>query len=288
MYCKFCGEKIEDDSIFCGNCGAKLASEEGKSTIPTAPNDSKMNSLPEDEKPVKKSSGKALTVVQKIVSGCLIAGIVGAVLFFGIVVVGLIAYGRVYLFDGYAFTRVLTIISLILMITGICAIITKSILYFKFKIGTFPKTVLKRILLIVLALSCLIFSIVGFVDCSSNMQHNGNSGDGDSGNSYVSFVTIYLECNCEDPWADWGVDYLTVDTNPYDYDSDSYASTTYMSVALSAISSINIRLGLPSYLYDEMLETRGMDGRQTYSGTNVDVSWRYHPDAGLEVRYTAK
>ena len=85
-----------------------------------------------------------------------------------------------------------------------------------------------------------------------------------------------------------GTDYLSIDTNPYDYDSDSSSSTTYLLSATYAIQRVNSKLGLPSYLYDEMIETRAIDGRQSYSGTKVNVSWRYHPDSGLEVRYPAK
>lgn len=163
------------------------------------------------------------------------------------------------------------------MMIGLCSIIAKCILYFIFKIGNFPTTIIKKVFMIVLAVACLGCSIWGFVDCS-----NGGS------TSYWSFYTVYNECSCLYPWAEVGTDYLSIDTNPYNYDSDSSSSTTYASKALSAIRSINGKLSLPSYLYDEMLETRALDGRLSYSGTKVNVSWRYHPDSGLEVRYTKK
>ena len=105
-----------------------------------------------------------------------------------------------------------------------------------------------------------------------------------------SFETIYNQCSCASPWAKYGTDYLYIDTNPsdYDYDSKPYQATKYADTALSAIRSINTKLSLPSYLYDEMMEARAIDGRLSFSGTEVDVSWRYHPDTGLEVRYTKK
>ena len=138
--------------------------------------------------------------------------------------------------------------------------------------------IVSSILLLVVCLSCI---------WGCNMLDK-NSSNNQNNTSNVNFYTVYSECSCSYPWAEWGSDYLSIDTNPYDYDSDSSSSTTYASKALSAIRSANSKLSLPSYLYDEMLETRALDGRQTYSGTKVDVSWRYHPDSGLEVRYTSK
>ena len=295
MFCKFCGEKIEDNAIFCSKCGAKLTSEEKTNVVSSEIIDTTTNSLNENEKTIKKKSDKILNIIQKVVFGCLIAGIVGISLFIGIVLVGLIAYGRVYLFDGYDFTKVLSIISIVLMMIGLCSIIAKCILYFIFHIGNFPTTIIKKVFIIVLATTCLGCSIWGFVDCSNNNHYNSDydsdydsdySGGGNS--SYWSFYTVYNECSCSYPWAEVGTDYLSIDTNPYNYDSDSSSSTTYASRALSAIRSVNSKLSLPSYLYDEMLETRALDGRQSYSGTKVNVSWRYHPDSGLEVRYTEK
>ena len=287
MFCKFCGEKIEDNAIFCSKCGVKLTSEEKTNVVSSEIIDT-TNSLNENEKPIKKKSDKILNIIQKVVFGCLIAGIVGITLFLGIVLVGLFAYGRVYLFDGYDFTKVLSIISIVLMLIGVCGIITKTILYFIFKIETFPRSRIKRNLVIVLAVACLSCSIWGFVDCGNNNYNYDSDYSGGGSSSNWNFYTVYSECSCSFPWADVGTDYLSIDTNPYDYDSDSSSSTTYASKALSAIRSANSKLSLPSYIYDEMLETRAIDGRQSYSGTKVNVSWRYHPDTGLEVRYTKK
>ena len=309
MFCKFCGEKIEKDTIFCSKCGEKLTNNERTDVASTEITDEQLVGSNKNEESIKKSPNKTLgsegkstpslalysalnwlasslrssaNIIQKIIFSCLIAGIVGFSLFIGIVLVGLIAYGRIYLFDGYEFTKVLSIISIVLMMIGLCSVIVKSALFFILKIGTFPTTIIKRILVIALAVACLGFSIWGFVDCSNNNYSGGGSS------SYWSFYTVYNECSCSYPWAEVGTDYLSIDTNPYDYDSDSSSSTTYASKALSAIRSINRKLSLPSYLYNEMLETRALDGRQSYSGTKVNVSWRYHPDSGLEVRYTKK
>ena len=279
MFCKFCGEKMEDNATFCSKCGANLTSEDKKDVDSLGIIDTIVPN--ENEQPIKKKSAKILSIIQKVVLGGLITGIVGVTLFLGIVLVGLFAYGRVYLFDGYGFTKVLSVISIVLMVIGICGIITKAMLHFKFKDGIFSTSKIKRVLIAVLAFACLGCSIWGFVDCSNN-DSSGASG------SNWSFATIYNECSCSYPWANVGADYLSIDTNPYDFDSDYSSSTTYMNVSLSAIRLINIKLSLPSYLYDEMIGTRALDGRQSYSGTKVNVSWHYHPDSGLEVRYTKK
>ena len=111
MLCKSCGEKIEGNAIFCGKCGAKLTNEEKTNVLSSEIIDTTTNGLNENEKLIKKKSDKILNIIQKVGFGCLIAGIAGITLFLGVVLVGLFAYGRVYLFDGYDFTKVLSIIS---------------------------------------------------------------------------------------------------------------------------------------------------------------------------------
>ncbi len=95
---------------------------------------------------------------------------------------------------------------------------------------------------------------------------------------------IYRE-ECSSVWATVGSDgqYLRIDTNPYDRDDDGVA---YLD-AYETIEVVNEKLGLPSSLFTEMGETRGMDGVQsrTFSDQGVSVTWKYHPDTGLEVTY---
>ncbi len=107
------------------------------------------------------------------------------------------------------------------------------------------------------------------------------------GKQFIDFFAIYKDCGCSSIWAEVSADYLSVDTNPYDI-SDLSLSMLWAEEALVAIKEINSKLGLPSYLYQEMVSTRAIDGRQTYTGPGrgVNVSWRFHPDSGLEVRYT--
>lgn len=290
MFCKFCGENIDDNSIFCSKCGKKLNVEEKDDNIN---NGSNRENTKNNESIIKKATNKIHNIIQqafsgdiiqKVLNGCIFSGIIGNAIFLIIVLVGLIFYGHVYLFHGYVFTKIVSIISIVLMIIGICGVITKCILYFIFKIGTFPTTIKKRVLLTVLTFTCLGCTIWGISD--SSKDYWSSSGGWSYSSEGDSFYKIYNECNCASPWAKVGTDYLIIDTNPYDYDSSSPNSTTYASIALSAIRIINNKLSLPSYLYNEMVKTRAIDGRETYSGTKANVSWRYHPNSGLEVTYT--
>lgn len=76
--------------------------------------------------------------------------------------------------------------------------------------------------------------------------------------------------------------YLSIDTNPNDIDD------YYSPAALDAIESANEMLGFPDYVLQNMLDTRALDGRQSYSDKQYDASWTYHPNSGLEVMYTTK
>lgn len=195
MFCKFCGKKIEDGDRFCPKCGAKLNVEEETENILNQIIDTDDNSCNEEEKTVKKIPDKLLNIIQKVIFGCLIVGITGVIIFLGIVLIGLIVYGRVYLFDGYDFTKVLSVISIVLMLIGVCGIVAKCILYFIFKIGEFPKTIVKRVLLLSLTVTCLGFSIWGFVNCSNNSKHNSDyssSNGGSTGGYDNSTVSKYL------------------------------------------------------------------------------------------------
>lgn len=76
--------------------------------------------------------------------------------------------------------------------------------------------------------------------------------------------------------------YLTIDTNPKDKD-DYFDYEAY-----SAIMSINEALGLPDSVLNRMDQTRSMDGIQSYSTDEIEITWTYHPDNGIEVNYSLK
>lgn len=100
----------------------------------------------------------------------------------------------------------------------------------------------------------------------------------------VNFNKLYDEY-CISTWANVGTDgsYLYIDTNPYDNDDDGLAYPA----AYTAIKNVNSALGLPDSLTNEMGTTTGADGKQTetFGEQGVVVSWKYHPDKGLEVTY---
>lgn len=105
-----------------------------------------------------------------------------------------------------------------------------------------------------------------------------------SGTKGPDFNDIY-DKYCSPTWASVGSDgsYLSIDTNPFDWDDDGLA----FSEANTAIKKVNNALGLPDSLYSDMGETSALDGKQseTFSEQGITVTWKYHPDNGLEVTY---
>lgn len=99
-----------------------------------------------------------------------------------------------------------------------------------------------------------------------------------------NFNKLYDEY-CSSTWADVGSDgsYLTLDTNPYDRDDDGLAYPA----AYTAMEEVNKALGLPDSLINDFGRTTGADGKQSedFPEQGVSVSWKYHPDMGLEVTY---
>lgn len=76
--------------------------------------------------------------------------------------------------------------------------------------------------------------------------------------------------------------YMTIDNNPLNLKG---GSIIYRDSGLEHVKLTNRSLGLPDWLYKEMLNTRAIDGRQKESFDNVTVTWSYHPNQGLEVIY---
>ena len=73
--------------------------------------------------------------------------------------------------------------------------------------------------------------------------------------------------------------YMEIDTNPYDIDDEIEMS------AYNQLAIINSDLGFSDALYSKMGQTTSLDGWQTMSNDKVTVSWKYHPNNGLEVFY---
>lgn len=73
--------------------------------------------------------------------------------------------------------------------------------------------------------------------------------------------------------------YMKIDTNPYDL-NDYFEADAYYE-----LERINKDLGFSSAVLEKMGETTALDGRQTEESKKATVSWKYHPDNGLEVTY---
>ncbi len=53
------------------------------------------------------------------------------------------------------------------------------------------------------------------------------------------------------------------------------------------IPLLHEKCGIPVSVWSEMKRTSALDGRQSYSIKNLTISWKYHPDNGLEAIYSA-
>ena len=73
--------------------------------------------------------------------------------------------------------------------------------------------------------------------------------------------------------------YCEIDTNPFDI--DDYSSSTIRSYN----EQMNKKLGLPDYLYNDMLNTSYSQGKQEEIFDKIKVKYYYHPDKGLNVNY---
>lgn len=77
--------------------------------------------------------------------------------------------------------------------------------------------------------------------------------------------------------------YLMIDTNPED--EEYYLKE---SVGAQYVIKANMELNLPEAVTTKMGQTRALDGRQTETYEDIEVSWTYHPDTGLEVLYEVR
>lgn len=76
--------------------------------------------------------------------------------------------------------------------------------------------------------------------------------------------------------------YMEIDNNPLNIDY-------YMDVdAECAIIDVCEALGFSEATIRKMLLTSALDGRQTEENDKAQVSWKYHPNKGLEVLFESK
>ena len=166
MHCRFCGETISDDSVFCVKCGCDLR-------------DNMEPQVAVDDVVVPPDLKQGQATAEKLMRIGLIMGAVGVAIFGCIVAVGLIVYKKVYLFGGFDFTKILAGVSIALMFLGLCAI------FMLFRNGKLPAAMAKKVSLICLAVICVGFSAWGVGDAITNVDAN-NQGNNSYSPSYTS------------------------------------------------------------------------------------------------------
>ena len=107
------------------------------------------------------------------------------------------------------------------------------------------------------------------------------------------FEKVQDECIGIAGFITGGGDYFTLDTDPDDWENmDSSVKALLIGKqqtnTLEAIKYANEALGFNGSLYSKMMESTALMGRQTEENDKYRVSWKYHPDDGLEVTYEKK
>lgn len=138
----------------------------------------------------------------------------------------------------------------------------------------------KRKIIIVATILIIVLSVL-LCACDDNSNNNSNHGNSKSNPLNTAYDTLYKEFGWNSCYT-LGSDksYLQVDTNPYDI--DDYYNATYLEILKSAITALK----LPDYIYQRMLKTTAMQGRQEVTANGITVSWTYHPNKGLEAMFT--
>ena len=146
----------------------------------------------------------------------------------------------------------------------------------------------KRKIIIVATILIIVLSLL-LCACDDNSNNNSSqSGNGSSnqGNSKsnpleTAYDTLFKEFGWNSCYTlGSGKSYLQVDTNPYDI--DDYYNATNTQILKSAVTALKH----PDYIYQHMLKTTAMQGRQEVTVNGITVSWTYHPDNGLEAMFT--
>lgn len=113
------------------------------------------------------------------------------------------------------------------------------------------------------------------------------------------FETVSKECS-KIIWQDGNPtlmfqrldNFFAIDTHPEEWDTGEIRVTGQSGNeekhALEAIRHANTELGFSAAVYEKMLNTTALMGRQTEENKKYRVSWTYHPDHGLEVMYEEK
>ncbi len=157
---------------------------------------------------------------------------------------------------------------------------------------------MKKKFLLGVTLVALIGAVcVGFVGCDKNST-GGNSTEVEGGPTEdvtepevqkpeskkskleIAYDAVYAVYG-DSMFYEMGEDksYIMIDTNPVN------SRDFYLPEATDIVKKMNEELGLPEYIYQTMITTTALQGRQNVTANGITVSWTYHPDNGLEIMY---
>lgn len=199
MFCSKCGKPIDDSSAFCNYCGAKIDEKKteqekaGDAIQPIASNT-------EDPSGLDSSTQSTIAVTQKqknwVMKVGKILAIIGIAGFLTIAFVGLIIWGKVYLYNGFDLTKVLCTLCLILMILGLCGIVVGLILAKK-KAPVKKKSLVFPIILIVLASIFSITLIVSGIQSGTGKKQTSSSSYSSASSTYemdhATYCYLYIK-----------------------------------------------------------------------------------------------
>ena len=109
-----------------------------------------------------------------------------------------------------------------------------------------------------------------------------------------SFANFYEEtCYSNGVWATLSEDgkTLSMDTKPYNGEYDymnGFIVDDFVSEVVDAIKILHANYNIPSYVYEQILQTSSADGKQTYEGENIIIWWTFSKTKGLEITYGLK
>lgn len=132
----------------------------------------------------------------------------------------------------------------------------------------------------VIILSMLLLCAISFTACNNNNDENDYNP---LLNAYYAVRREYedeflTEMNaCMKLAGDNS--YVRIDTNPYNI--SDYYNAVYELILLT----FNEEIDLPYYIEEEMNRTSALDGTRTEKFGDIEVSWKYHPNRGLDVMY---
>ncbi len=216
----------------------------------------------------------------------LILAILASVIFIVVVSVGLISYGQIF----WGFEKKAMEITLIAFIAqcvffSLAIILSVAALLIKIEEsgeGANKKNKIISVVSIIVSLALLIT----LVSCSFTAK----AKEKDNVDLFDALLDTQEELGLDlSVWLDYVIikdsDCYLIDSNPTDSKYEYTQALGYLYVE-DIITTLHENCGIPAIVWIEMGQTSALDGRQTYTYKNLTISWKYHPNSGLEVLYT--